>query len=95
MAWFGNDIGGHMVQSIINGTDKMTVESRTKYVYLVYEECHGLIMVCGSEMGAINKVNAEAMHYGIEPDKTPLDYNSHNCYGWEGAAWFCREVVLD
>lgn len=26
MAWFGNDVGGHMAQSIINGTDKIVRE---------------------------------------------------------------------
>ena len=65
------------------------------YVYLVYEECHGLVMVCGSEMGAICKVNSIALNYGIDLEKTPLDYNSHHRYGWEGAAWFQREVVYD
>ena len=66
-----------------------------KYVYLVYEECHGLVMVCGSEMGAINKVNSLALNYSIDPEITPLDCNSHRCYGWEGAAWYHREVVYD
>ena len=66
-----------------------------KYVYLVYEECHGLVMVCGSEMGAINKVNSLALNYGIDIEKTPLDYNSHHHYGWEGAAWCQSEVVYD
>ena len=66
-----------------------------KYVYLVYEECHGLVMVCGSEMGAINKVNSIAPNYGIDLEKTPLDYNSHHCYDWDGAVWFKREVVYD
>ena len=66
-----------------------------KYVYLVYEECHGLVMVCGSEMGAINKVNSIALNYGIDPETTPLDYNSHHHYGWEGAVYFSREVVMD
>ena len=65
------------------------------YVYLVYEECHGLVMVCGSEMGAICKVNSIAPNYGIDPDTTPLDYNSHHRYGWEGAVYFSREVVFD
>lgn len=66
-----------------------------KYVYLVYEECHGLVMVCGSEMGAICKVNSLAYNYGIDPETTPLDYNSHHRYGWEGAVYFSREVVMD
>jgi hypothetical protein len=66
-----------------------------KYVYLVYEECHGLVMVCGSEMGAICKVNSLATNYGIDPETTPLDYDSHHHYGWEGAAYFSREVVFD
>jgi hypothetical protein len=65
------------------------------YVYLVYEECHGLVMVCGSEMGAICKVNSLAHNYGIDPETTPLDYNSHHHYGWEGAVYFSREVVFD
>ena len=95
MAWFGNDIGGYAAQNIINGTDKLAIEPRTKYVYLIYEECHGLVMVCGSETGAINKVNSLAYNYDIDPKTTPLDYNSHYRYGWEGAAYFSREEVLD
>ena len=66
-----------------------------KHVYLIYEECHGLVMVCGSEMGAICKVNSLAPNYGIDPETTPLDYNSHSRYGWEGAVYFSREVVFD
>lgn len=66
-----------------------------KYVYLVYEECHGLVMICGSEVGAICKVNSIALDYGIDPETTPLDYNSHHRYGWEGAVWHQREVVYD
>lgn len=66
-----------------------------KYVYLVYEECHGLVMVCGSEMGAICKVNSLARAYGINPETTPLDYNSHHYYGWESIAWHQRKIVFD
>lgn len=65
-----------------------------EHVYLVYEERHGLVMVCGSEMRAINKVNSIAPNYGIDPETTPLDYNFHHRYGWDGAVWCQREVVF-
>lgn len=67
-----------------------------KHVYLVYEECHGLVMVCGSKIGATNKVNSIAPNYGIDPNKTPLDYDGTlSRYGWDGAAWWQKEVLYD
>ena len=43
MAWFGNDIGGHMAQSIIDGTDKLVRKPRKEYVYIVYDDIHILL----------------------------------------------------
>lgn len=70
MAWFGNNIGGHMAQSIINGTDKLTIEPRKTYVYLVYDECHGFRGVFGS----VERAKAEVEHisiveYGMRTDE--------------------------
>ena len=75
MAWFGNDIGGHMVQSIINGTDKIIREPRKEYVYLVYEECHGMVGVFPDEATANAVVKDLATAYDYKVKDPYLDYN--------------------
>ena len=74
MAWFGNDIGGHMAQSIINGTDKIIREPRKQYVYLVYEECHGMVGVFPDEATANAIVKDLATAYDYKVKNPNLDY---------------------
>ena len=66
-------------------------------VYLVYDENHGLQMVCGNKTLATIKVREIAKRdYDLSVDTTPLDYDgSLMRYGWDGAAWWQREVVYD
>lgn len=68
-----------------------------KYVYLVYDENHGLRMVCGNETLATIKVREIAKwEYGVEVDKEPLDYGgSLSRYGWDGVAYWQKEIVYD
>lgn len=68
-----------------------------KTVYLVYDECHGLRMVCGNETLATIKVREIAKQvYDLDVDREPLDYDGTlTRYGWDGAAWWEREVVYD
>lgn len=68
-----------------------------KSVYLVCDECHGLQMVCGNETLATIKVREIAKRdYDLDVDRTPLDYSGALMrYGWDGVAWWSREVVYD
>ena len=68
-----------------------------KSVYLVYDENHGLRMVCGNDTLATFKVREIAeLEYGLNVDKEPLDYNgSLSRYGWDGVAYWQREIVYD
>jgi hypothetical protein len=94
MAWFGNDIGGHMAQSIINGTDKLVREPRKEYVYLVYEECHGLIGICGTPKVATEMVNENAIGWDIDPATEPPVYgDGTDGYGWDVINWRREEVL--
>ena len=74
MAWFGNDIGGYDAQSIINGTNKMDREPHKQYVYLVYEECHGMVGVFPDEPTANAIVKNLATDYGYNVKDPCLDY---------------------
>ena len=68
-----------------------------KTVYLVYDECHGLQMVCGNETLATIKVREIAQQvYDLDVDRAPLDYSGAvSRYGWDGVAWWDREIVYD
>ena len=68
-----------------------------KSVYLVYDERHGLQMVCGNETLATIKVREIAQRdYDLDVDRTPLDYSGAVMrYGWDGIAWWDREIVYD
>lgn len=68
-----------------------------RYVYLVYDECHGLNMVCGNKTLATIKVREIAKNnYDLSVDNEPLDYDgSLMRYGWDGVAWWQKEVVYD
>lgn len=73
-----------------------------KYVYLVYEECHGLVGVYGHEAIAIARIHELAKDadvwdgekYSMFDTDTPYDYLSDDRVGWEGVAWYCREEVI-
>lgn len=65
-----------------------------KHVYLVYEECHGLVMICGSATSADHQVLSLALEIGIDIENAKLDYNSPNVWGWSECHWE-RKVVYD
>jgi hypothetical protein len=65
-----------------------------KYVYLVYEECHGLIGVYETPEDATKCVKQEVFEWCPELLNKPLDYNSQWCWGWEGATHWKRVEVL-
>lgn len=66
-----------------------------RFVYLVYDECHGLVGVYESEASADRKVIALAEDYDLDTSEAPLDFNSPWRWGWEGCAWWVKEEVLD
>lgn len=63
-----------------------------KYVYLVYEECHGLTHICGTPELATEIVNREARECGINPDIEPSIYGGDS-YGWDEIRWRKEEVL--
>ena len=65
-----------------------------KYVYLVYTEWHGLEGLYASREKAAEKVKANAKFCEL-PKNTPLDYESEERWGWEGASWWVREEVIE
>lgn len=65
-----------------------------KYVYLVYEDWHGLQCICATPEKATELVKKDAFSSGL-PEDTPLDYNDEDCWGWEGATWWKREEVIE
>lgn len=96
MAWFGNDIGGSMAQSIINGTDKIVREPRKEYVYIVYDDIHGRLGIYAHEAIAIGRIWDEmcAVYEMDRSDPYPYDYDSDDRRGWDGAVWYEREEVI-
>lgn len=63
-----------------------------KYVYLVYDDWHGLIAICGNPERATQMVKDDAFSSGL-PEDTPLDYDDEECWGWDGATWWVRREV--
>lgn len=65
-----------------------------KYVYLVYDENHGLMSVCATPEVATNEVKCIAEQwYQLDIENESLDYDSEECWGWEGVAYWNREEV--
>lgn len=65
-----------------------------RYVYLIYDDWHGLLCVCATPESATKMVKAEALSSGL-PEDTPLDYEDEERWGWEGATWWVREEVIE
>ena len=86
---------GSIAQRIINGTDKLPMPDRKRYVYIVYDENHGCQGIYGSQASADRAVmNIAFNDYDLSPE-TSLDYDDEDSWGWEGIAWWCREEVKD
>jgi hypothetical protein len=68
--------------------------TKMKYVYLVYEECHGLIGVCGTPEAATAMVNENAVGWDIDPATEPSVYgDGTDGYGWDTINWRREEVL--
>ena len=66
-----------------------------RYVYLVYDECHGLISVYGNQEYATQAVKSIACNqYYLDPNEK-LEYDSEDCWGWEGVAWWHRQEIIE
>ncbi len=65
-----------------------------KYVYLVYEDSHGLVCVCGTPEKATELVKKDAYEFGI-PEGTPPDCDWEHRWGWDGATWWVRREVIE
>lgn len=63
------------------------------YVYLIYDDWHGLLCICATPEKATEQVKKEAFGGGL-PEDTPLDYEGAERWGWEGVAWWVREEVI-
>lgn len=67
-----------------------------KYVYLIYDECHGLLHIRGNRESADYDVKYIATHwYDLDTEHEPLDYDSEDSYGWEGIAYWKRMEVKE
>lgn len=64
-----------------------------KYVYLVYNDIHGLQCICADKDKATEKVNNIAFNIYEVPKTDPLDYDDEEDYGYEGAARWTRVEV--
>ena len=64
-----------------------------KYVYLVYDDIHGLQCVCASKDKATEKVNNIAYNIYEIPKQWEPEYDDEDCYGYEGAAMWQRAEV--
>lgn len=64
------------------------------YVYLVYDEIHDLMAIRATSEDAANDVKYMAEQwYKLDTENVPLDYNSEDCWGWEGVAHWVRKEV--
>ena len=65
------------------------------YVYLVWEDIHGLQGIYADK----DKATAEVKHigYGIYdlPEDEPFDYNDEDQLGWDGAVYWERVKVIE
>lgn len=64
-----------------------------KYVYLIYDDWHGLLCICATAEKATELVKNEAFNGGL-PKDTPLDYNDEERWGWEGVACWVRKEII-
>lgn len=66
------------------------------YVYIVYDQWHGMRNIYRDKVNATNAVKANFLYsYNCDPDNTPLDYNNEDAWGWEGATWWKKEILAD
>ena len=64
-----------------------------KYVYLVYDDIHGLQCICADKSKATEKVNNIAHNIYEIPKQWEPEYDDEDCYGYEDAAMWQRVEV--
>lgn len=66
-----------------------------KYVYLVYDEIHGTMVVCGTPEAATRIVNEKANSYKINPmtEFTDMGDGTNNFCGRDVIYWIREEVI--
>ena len=62
-------------------------------VYLVYDECHGMLGIYANKEKATEAVKKGAREC-VDIDSIPPEYDSEDCWGWEDATWWKREEVI-
>lgn len=86
---------GSIAQRIINGTDKLPMPDRKRYVYLVYVVCddyNELLAVYEHEAVAIGHMWDIARECGYDTHR-PYDWDTNDCRGWQDIAFYeTREV---
>ena len=55
-----------------------------QYVYLIYDDWHGLLRICATPEKATEQVKDEAFSGGLPAER----------WGWEGVACWVREEVI-
>lgn len=63
------------------------------YVYVVSDDCHGVVGYYSTKEKATEAVNTIASEWYQLPLNTPLDYKGDEAYGWRKAASWTREVL--
>lgn len=67
-----------------------------KYVYLVYDEIHGTIVVCGTPETATRIVNEKANSYRINPMAEFADIGDRtNSFCGRDVIYWTREEVIE
>lgn len=88
---------GSIAQRIINGTDKLPMPDPKRYVYVVYDDTHGMQGIYANPEKALAKIWDDMCDY-FDMDRCnpyPYNYNSDDRRGWEGAVWYEREEVIE
>ena len=65
-----------------------------RYVYVVSDDWHGDLGIYAKKEDATEAVNTIASKQYELPLDEPLDYDSEDCYGWDGVASWRRENVI-
>jgi hypothetical protein len=71
---------------------KAYMEKYFPYIYLVYDECHGIINYCGTPEAATKIVLDNIGGYDIDPNLIRPDV-SEDYYGWDVLHWRREEVT--
>jgi hypothetical protein len=68
-------------------------EHKMDFVYLVFDEIHGLQCICGTRERADQELDYLAKQYEVQNE--PLDYIGLSRKGWDGACWWDKVQVIN